>query len=360
MTRLKGTVRFGQHTWPATAMGAAEFRRTQGKKGEWLNDIAQVWMSWCKQTEPGMRVHSSGTTGEPKIIEHSRNAVLASIRDTLEHWNLCEGTKAVLALPTSFVAGQAMLVRAIEGAWDLELIEPSSSPSWQEPKDFVALTPHQARGWLNHGDGSTKHLLLGGGPISASLVIDLHQSGRIEELWESFGMSESITHVALRKVNSINDLRKPFQPMPSATIGVNEHGCAVIDVPSREVHALETTDCIEELPGGGFVWLGRADDVVNSGGVLVHPNTVERAFEAFMPPWVSDWAAFGREDVILGEAVVLRIDGTPPKDVDKEALLLEWRSKLKAMLGPAKTPRHLEWGPLPRTERGKLDRRTLK
>ena len=68
MTRLKGTVRFGQHTWPATAMGAAEFRRTQGKKGEWLNDIAQVWMSWCKQTEPGMRSTPRAQRESPKSL----------------------------------------------------------------------------------------------------------------------------------------------------------------------------------------------------------------------------------------------------------------------------------------------------
>ena len=100
---------------------------------------------------------------------------LASVRDTLKHWELHAGTKAVLALPTSFVAGQAMLIRALEGAWDLELVEPSSSPSWNEPKDFVALTPHQAHGWLQNGCGKTKTLLLGGGPISASLVAEASQ-----------------------------------------------------------------------------------------------------------------------------------------------------------------------------------------
>ena len=360
MKSPKGTVRLETQAWPATAIGAAEFQRTQAKKEKWLHNVAQTWLSWCKGNEPGMVVQTSGSTGAPKTIEHSRAAVLASVRDTLEHWGLRAGTKAVLALPTSFVAGQAMLIRAIEGAWDLELVEPTSSPSWNEPKDFVALTPHQAQGWLQHGRGKTQTLLLGGGPISASLVECLLESGRVEALWESYGLSEAITHVATRKIQSINDLNTPFTPLPTATIDVDERGCAVLNVPSREVHALATNDCINMHPDGRFDWLGRADDVVNSGGVLVHPRLIERTFESIMPSWVSDWAAFGREDQRLGEAMILKIDGTPPAELDKQALLNEWRTQLKSLVGPAKAPRVLEWGSIPRTERGKLNRRALK
>ena len=141
---------------------------------------------------------------------------------------------------------------------------------------------------------------------------------------------------------------------------MDERGCAVLDVPSREVHALATNDCIEMQPDGRFVWIGRADDVVNSGGVLVHPSLVARAFESIMPSWVSDWAAFGREDPTLGEAMILRIEGTPPAEADKQAILNDWRNQLKSMVGPAKAPRVLEWGSIPRTERGKLNRQALK
>ena len=354
----RGTFRWGQQVWPATAIGAAEFRRTQAKRAAWLAEVAEVWLRWCRGDEPGMVVQTSGTTGTPKQVEHSRAAVLASVDDTLKHWNLGAGTRALLALPTSFVAGQAMIVRGVVGAWDLELIEPSSTPSWRGAKDFVALTPHQAQGWVNEGSGTTAKLLLGGGPVSQTLLVALLASGRVEEVWESYGLSEALTHVATRKLAAVTDLQSPFHPLPSVTIGTNEAGCAVIHAPSRDV-SLETRDCIEELPEGGFLWLGRADNVINSGGVLVHPGEVERAFETFMPAWVSDWAAFGRADDTLGQAVVLRLAGTAPEGMDAEGILDEWREKLKAVLGSAKTPRTLEWGELPRTERGKLQRRLL-
>ena len=354
----RGTFQLGQQVWPATAIGAAEFRRTQAKRAAWLAEVAEVWLRWCRGNEPGMVVHTSGTTGTPKRVEHSRAAVMASVEDTLKHWNLGAGTRALLALPTSFVAGQAMIVGGVVGSWDLELIEPSSTPSWRDAKDFVALTLHQAQGWVNEGSGTTAKLLLGGGPVSKTLLSALLASGRVNEVWESYGLSEALTHVATRKLAAVTDLQSPFHPLPSVTIGTNEAGCAVIHAPSRNV-SLETRDCIEELPEGGFLWLGRADDVINSGGVLVHPGEVERAFETFMPAWVSDWAAFGRADDTLGEAVVLRLAGMAPEGVDAEGILDEWREKLKALLGSAKTPRTLEWGELPRTERGKLQRRLL-
>ena len=97
----RGTFQWGQQVWPATAIGAAEFRRTQAKRAAWLAEVAEVWLRWCGGDEPGMVVQTSGTTGTPKQVEHSRAAVLASVDDTLKHWNLGAGTRALLALPTT-------------------------------------------------------------------------------------------------------------------------------------------------------------------------------------------------------------------------------------------------------------------
>ena len=357
--RNKGVIRWQRQQWPATLIGASEFRRTQAKRESWIRDVAEVWKRWCQGEEPGMVIQTSGTTGNSKTVVHSRKAVLASVHDTLLHWNLQPGTRAVLGLPASFIAGQAMLIRAVEGCWDLTLIKPSSCPSWDGTMDFVALTPHQAQGWIERGEGEVKTLLLGGGPTSSALLEKLIESGRIDAIWEGYGLSESLTHVATRRLSRPSDLQSPFHPLPSATIGTNEHGCAVINVPSREIENLVTTDCIEELEEGGFLWLGRSDDVINSGGILIHPNEVERAFESLMPTWVSDWAAFGRPDEVLGQAVVMRIFGFPPVDVDLNAQLLTWRENLKSLLGSNKAPRAMEWGEIPRTERGKLNRRSL-
>ena len=357
--KSNGIIRWGQQTWPATAMGAAEFRRTQRNLEPWLDDAISIWERWCSRQEPGIEVTTSGTTGSSRVIRHSRTHTLASIQDTLNHWWLPTGSKACLALPTSFVAGQAMLLRAIEGSWDLTILKPTSTPEWAGHMDTVSLTPHQARGWIDHGSGDCRVLLLGGGPVSAKLVGDILASNRVDELWESYGMSETITHVATRRLMGPDDLRAPFHPLPSVTIGVDDTGCAVIHAPTRGVEQLITNDCIEELPQGGFIWLGRIDDVINSGGVLVHPADVERAFESMMPSWISDWVAHSREDDSLGEAVILKVHGNPPFGTDIHDECIKWKDQLKQLLGPIKAPRVIEWGVIPRSERGKILRRLL-
>ena len=264
----------------------------------------------------------------------------------------------MLALPTTFVAGQAMLVRALVGQWRLTLVEPNATPSWAGPCDFTAMTPHQTQGWLEHGTGSATTLLLGGGPVSPALLRALLASPRVSFVWEGFGMSETLTHVALRRLDDVRDLAAPYVPLPDTRVTADTHRCARIDAPGREVHGLSTSDLVEMKDDGSFVWLGRRDDVVNSGGVLVHPMEVEQAFHNMCPDWVQDFVVYGRPDDTLGFEVVLRVQSDAPID-DLEGAFLAWRRQLKDLLGTAKTPRSVELGAVPRSNRGKVLRRAL-
>ena len=353
-----GRIEWNRQSWPATSMGAKEFGRTQGRRAAWLGDVAEVWRRWCAGEEPGLAVTTSGTTGTPKRVQHSRNATAFSVAQTAEALDLRQGCHAVLALPTTFVAGQAMLVRALVGQWRLTLVEPNATPSWAGPCDFTAMTPHQTQGWLEHGTGSATTLLLGGGPVSPALLRALLASPRVSFVWEGFGMSETLTHVALRRLDDVRDLAAPFVPLPGTCVTADAHGCARIDAPGREVHGLSTSDLVEMKDDGSFVWLGRRDDVVNSGGVLVHPMEVEQAFHNMCPDWVQDFVVYGRPDDTLGFEVVLRVQSDAPID-DLEGAFLAWRRQLKDLLGTAKTPRSVELGAVPRSNRGKVLRRAL-
>ena len=353
-----GRIEWNRQSWPATSLGAKEFGRTQGRRSAWLRDVAEVWRRWCAEEEPGLAVTSSGTTGTPKRIQHSRSATAFSVAQTAEALGLHKGCHAVLALPTMFVAGQAMLVRALVGQWRLTLTEPSATPSWSGPCDFAAMTPHQTQGWLEHGTGSVTTLLLGGGPVSPALIRALLASPRVSFIWEGFGMSETLTHVALKRLDHVQDLAAPFVPLPNTRVTADAHGCARIDAPGREVHGLSTSDLVEVKDDGSFVWLGRRDDVVNSGGVLVHPLEVEQAFHRMCPDWVQDFVVYGRPDDTLGFEVVLRVQSDAPID-DLEGVFLTWRHQLKGLLGTTKTPRSVELGEVPRSDRGKVLRRAL-
>ena len=171
-------------------------------------------------------------------------------------------------------------------------------------------------------------------------------------------MSETLTHIALRRLDKVQDLAAPFVPLPNTCVTADAQGCARIDAPDREVHGLSTTDLVDVCDDGSFLWLGRRDDVINSGGVLVHPMEVERAFHTLCPRWVQDFVVYGRPDDTLGFEVVLRVQSAePPEDLDHA--FQTFRNQLKALVGSAKTPRAVEWGDVPRSDRGKVMRRAL-
>ena len=351
-----GPHRVEPQSWPATAWGPRNWR-TKGRRSAWLGDVAEVWRRWCVEEEPGLAVTTSGTTGTPKRIQHSRKATACSVAQTAEALGLDEGCHAVLALPTTFVAGQAMVVRALVGQWRLTLVEPSAAPSWSGSCDFVAMTPHQTLGWLEHGSGSATTLLLGGGPVSPDLLRALLASSRVSTVWEGFGMSETLTHIALRRLDKVLDLAAPFVPLPNTCVTADAQGCAHIDAPGREVHGLSTSDLVEVKDNGSFVWLGRRDDVVNSGGVLVHPMEVEQAFHNMCPDWVQDFVVYGRPDDTLGFEVVLRVQSDAPSTT----------SKVLSRVAPStqRPPWDRQNAPLrgvgavPRSDRGKVLRRAL-
>ena len=134
----------------------------------------------------------------------------------------------------------------------------------------MALTPHQAQGCEPRGrhDG----LLLGGGPVSKTLLGALLDSGRVAEVWESYGLSEALTHVATRKLAAISDskplhLQRDHWDQPS--------GCAVIHAPSRAVTpepAIASKNCRKAFPVVGPC--RRRDQF---GRRVVDPGEVERA-----------------------------------------------------------------------------------
>ena len=86
-----GRIEWNRQSWPATSMGAKEFERTQGRRSGWLGDVAEVWRRWCAEEEPGLAVTTSGTTGTPKRIQHSRKATACSVAQTAEALGLDEG-----------------------------------------------------------------------------------------------------------------------------------------------------------------------------------------------------------------------------------------------------------------------------
>lgn len=251
---------------------------------EWHNESATV------------SVTTSGSTGTPKTFQAEKARMRASAEATCTFLRIPRGATALLCLPTEYIAGKMMVVRAL--TWPLTLITtaPSSRPlrTLTETPYFAALTPSQAYSSLQYEDERKRllaipRLLLGGGAISKELEEALAQSEG--EVWSSYGMTETLSHIALRRIGT-----QGYEPMPHVTVGTNDEGALWIEAPKVCEGRLQTHDIAQLLPNGRFIILGRTDNVVCSGGVKLQIEQLEEQFASahnlqigqdFMLTWVS-------------------------------------------------------------------------
>jgi O-succinylbenzoic acid--CoA ligase len=275
-----------------------------------------------------------------------------------------------------------MLVRGLVLGLELLVVEPSSDPlsdvpaGWQP--DFAAFVPLQMQTLLAAaltapGDScyadeterafhyrrlleGTGAILLGGGPISPALHAQVQQLAA--PVYHTYGMTETATHIALRRLNGPG-ATDAFVPLPGVELALDGRSCLAIRGPITNGGWVQTNDLAELRADGSFVWLGRFDNVINSGGVKVHCETVEAKIEALQAahpaaPWAGRRLAIaGLPDPRLGEAVTLVLEG-PPLDAGQET---ELTAMLRSALDRFHTPRRIIYLPhLPQTPTGKIDR----
>ena len=242
-----------------------------------------------------------------------------------------------------------MLVRAIVGRWNLEIIEPSSRPACTNDIDFIALTPLQCASLLPDFPVVSK-VLLGGGVLRDSLKNKLPEG---IEFWEGFGMTETLTHIAARRVISGKD-NPPFTALPGVDFNTRPDGALVINAPNRGVVHLVTDDLVELIDAQNFIWLGRQSSVINSGGLKVIPEVVEQKIRSIMRPLDCAYLIRGIEDEGLGEKVMLRIDSKKLNPEDEDALLRKIASL--ETLPAYHNPRGIEYGTIKTSIVGKIQR----
>ena len=221
---------------------------------------------------------SSGSTGDPKSFTLSREAMIQSAERTLRFFNLRRGERALLSLPVDFIAGKMMVVRALLGGLDLVLTEPSSRPLQKlaGAVGFAAMVPLQIEESLNHGDPLERisKLIIGGGELHPATREKLSSIAE-PEVYETFGMTETYTHFALKRINGPE--REPrFKLLEGVRVGLDHRGCLEVEVPGITSGPLVTNDLVEiNKKGDGFSWLGRFDNLINSGGIKIIPELLE-------------------------------------------------------------------------------------
>ena len=280
-----------------------------------VEEFIRMWHDGSDTIE----VQTSGSTGDPKVMRVEKRRMRASARMTCDFLGLRSGDTALLCMSVDYIAGKMMVVRSIERDLRLMTVEPSSHPlampdfsdGMGKNLDFAAMVPIQVYSSLQVPRereilGRIRHLIIGGGPLDPSLEKELQ--GFDNAIWHSYGMTETLSHIALRRVSG-STATPWFTPLPSIEVATDADGCLVINAPHLCPERLMTRDIVEMEEDRGlprFKVLGRIDNIINSGGVKIHIEQVEKT----LSPHIScPFLITKCPDPKFGEVVVMLLQG---------------------------------------------------
>ncbi len=288
---------------------------------EWEREIWEFILEWFSPEEY-LEVQTSGSTGKPKKIKLSKKHITAGARMTLDFFGLQPGDMALLCLPVKYIAGKMMVVRALTGSLNLLIAKPSGSPDLNryDAISFSAMVPMQVAGLLAEPDGriqleKIEKLIIGGSFLRRSLEKELKTLKN--NIWQTYGMTETISHIALRKVSGIDE-SEWYSPLPGVELKKDERGCLVITAPHIGVQELVTNDLVDFKKDGSFKISGRFDNVVISGGVKLFPEEIEKKLYGLID---NEFFIAGLPDDKLGQKLVLFIEEKSEDHQEKDNIL---------------------------------------
>ena len=338
---------------------------------EWNNDSDRVL------------VHTSGSTGKPKPMMVEKKRMLNSARITCDFLGLKPGDSALLCMSLDYIAGKMVVVRSIERHLHLISVSPSGHPLKDinlkdaNGKDvngeitFAAMVPMQVYNTLQVPEERERlthirHLIIGGGAIDASLEKELRSLPGNIAIWSTYGMTETLSHIALRRINGA-ETSEWYQPFDSVKISQTEEGCLVIDAPLVCAETLVTNDIVEiesyiynKVEKTRFRIKGRKDNVICSGGIKIQIEEVEALLK---PHLEKPFMLAKKKDEKFGEIAVLLTEDEDLKKVEATIRrLLSGKSDDSNKSSESKS--HKYWIPreylhvdhLPLTETGKPKR----
>ena len=318
---------------------------------DWQKEIIDFLGDWFSDKSE-FEIKTSGTTGPPKIESFPREAFISSARITINTFNLKKGDTLLMCLPMHFVAGKMMLIRAITGRMKILAIQPSANPvqGLQYPIEFAAFTPHQLQTILKINPNKIdliEKAIIGGSLVNIELQDQLNDYKT--QFYETFGMSETLTHVAIKVLNGGN-ISEHFKVLKGFKISVDENDRLIIEADHLKNSPLVTSDIVEFIDQNTFIWLGRSDDVINSGGVKLFPVAIENKLYDQID---REFVVGKRSNDILGEVVILFIEGEPfSKD-----RLAKLNSELTKLLTKFEIPKEILFiNEFPRNKNGKVIR----
>ncbi|MFZ9846889.1 MAG: AMP-binding protein [Flavobacteriales bacterium] len=287
----------------------------KGSNEEWIRKVAEFTTQWLNSND-SIVAHSSGTTGKAKLFTIPKNKIKNSALLTAQTFAIKEGTKALLCLSTDFIAGKMMIARSAVNRWNLFITEPLSNPlkNIDVDLDFAAFVPNQVFEILSSSEKSKfnriKKVIIGGGEINESLHSLLKEVKT--EVFQTFGMTETVSHIAVKQIWPHH--QQYYKALEGIHFGVNDNNCLIIFAPSLDANAIYTNDCVTLIDKFSFEWRGRFDNIINSGGVKINPESIEQKIKKHI---ASDFIVSSIPDDKLINKLILIVEGEEEISLEK-------------------------------------------
>lgn len=273
--------------------------------------------------------HTSGSTGSPKEIKLLKSDMLKSAAATNEFFGIDSGSLLVCPLSTDYIAGKMMYVRSCLAGCEVRFLKPTLTPldDWgDEAIKLLAAVPSQVPGLVESEKcGLVENVIVGGGAVDAELERVLVAA--ISNCYATYGMTETCSHVALRR---LGDCRKLYTGLPGFKFSTNHENRLIIENERMSFGRLITNDCARLVSDSEFELLGRFDNVIISGGLKIHPEVIELEISDLMGERM--FYVSGKKDSLWGEKVVLVIEGERT-DTDSD-ILLKARERVGKRIAP--------------------------
>jgi O-succinylbenzoic acid--CoA ligase len=267
----------------------------------WKKEVFRFIRLWLSETDFIVQ-HTSGTTGRSKEIKLQRQSMIASAVNTCMYFGLEKGQNALLCLPAEYIAGKMMIVRALINGLNLLLTEPKGTPVLPGTGtiDFCAMVPLQVEHLLDGGSDLNRFrkLIIGGAEITESLETRIRKLNI--QAYATYGMTETCSHIALRKLG-VSSPGGNYFALPGVDLSLDARGCLVIKADFLPGPII-TNDMAELAGDNSFRWIGRYDNLINSGGLKVVPEEVEARIRERTG---QECAVIGMPDPKLGQRLVL-------------------------------------------------------
>lgn len=308
-----------------------------------LNDFTSQWLS----DSDYIVAHTSGSTGKPKEILLPKADMRVSARATIERFSINSASIIGAPLSINYIAGKMMWVRAYEAGCKLLDMPVSNEVTVNCDIDLLAIVPSQVESILSQADAPRriKNLIIGGAPLNDSLRRELTAKGF--NAFMTYGMTETCSHVALSKVSEGDNL---FEAMPGISFSSDSRGCLVINAPQYSFKQLVTNDIVNLVSPTSFIWIGRHDNIINSGGIKISPEQLENSIKKFIN---KDFYIVGEPDDKWGQVAVMVFEGHRDEETE---ILQSMRENLDHRLCPKKA---IAVDKLPKTSNGKIQRKTI-